>query len=1124
MISDNKINPTPKQREAIHTKANPAVIYAGAGSGKTRVLVSRYLRLLLKEGYRPGRILAATFTNKAAEEMKERVAAQLLESSDEEIIRELNSAPICTLHAFCRRLIESNTLKLGIDPGFRVTQEYEVRLLQEESLLVVFDRWRSQHPDRLKELVENLSWRSDYRLRRGRTPASRGFSRQFLAMVDAVRCAGEFREEPFRPLSVDFESNQKFADDCLKILNSILADSRSLTENSIRRATTAQRGLRLYLRVSGDDKSKYDEIIGLINELKGSLSAPLRAVKDQIRNELLPQLRDEVHADVYEKIRTILNQLHANYLVDFSDRKRELGVLDYSDLEETALELLSSALLQKPVVDCILIDEAQDLNPMQWKIINMLAEDVPIFAVGDAQQSIYGFRHADVTAFARAAQNAEAEGGVKIPLEYNFRSRSEILGTVNKIFTSLWKESSDVELLKLLAGYQYPPHDSKEGTHKVEMLLSAGETRQKAREKEAQHLAQRILQIVKGKSFKVHDREGKTTAYRDPQWHDVIVLVRSSSSIRFVEEAFHELNIPCIASTGIGFWDNLEISDLMALLRALEDPGDSFSLACVLRSPAGAFRNDDLIHLRFNLEENPDGIAESHPQRRSLYQGLQEVADKSAEKDTLARRAADFLEIFDRLLQMKNRLPTRLLIETWVNETDLEAFWTSQEGGESKVKNLRKFLRLCDSYGSLSSSALREMFDDVRMREVREGQAAEPFSTEGSVAIMTVHAAKGLEAPIVAIFDMNYKPRSNTGAFVHSFSNGAAFCLQDSNRRLVELSNYFHTKKEIKDKEDAENERILYVAMTRAKEKLILSASKNSGGERRELRGWFADIQRHLNLADNYLFEQNVEPSGPVSLINKENIDTGLLLNRQWQTEHLYISTTDQALKLEEPVGSPPPGFPAEPEEKFGPTSVVELLRKDDSIFAKLLIDEDFASGEYETAESGASVGQWMHLLLQKLPFGSDETAWRECSAREGTKLFGATPGEELVEDAICMLRNFFESKVADKAHRSAKFLREFPILFRLKDQLFRGKIDLAFDSPAGWTLVDYKSDAIDTTASESVLEKYGHQLRLYGLGWRALTGELPHRLILFFLRNGQAVQVGLDEEEVQETLNLIPD
>ncbi len=1115
-----KKNLTEAQKIAIQSDDSPLVVRAGAGSGKTMVLVKRYLRLVLEEKFKPQEILAATFTEKAAAEMKERVAEQLNQRNRPELVAELNAAPICTIHSFCSRLIAPKAIELGIDPNYRILEQYEADLLKEECLAEVLSNWRRSFPDRIKQIVNNLHWSGDYGLRQGRIPASRGFSRQFLELVDAARSAGKVESAPFSSLDISSAAITELIENIKREIKAILAGKAGFPEKSIEKLVVAEKALDKYEDCR--QNSTYKENLDLLKEVAGislAVSKPIKPILKQVRDVLCPLLYDEFFSEIYESLRLVLNQLYHDFLAAYQKKKAGMGVLDFLDLEEFALKLLESDQKLKPV-KVVLIDEAQDLNPVQWNILSKLGESTTMFAVGDAQQSIYGFRYADVSLFAKFAEGARAGHGREVQLKDNFRSRPSILDAVNAIFKSIWTDESVTPFLELKPTYPYPEGES----YKVELLTATDENRQKARFTEARHLARRIRELVMDGATELSrggEQDGVSPS-SSPQWSDVLVLVRSGSSFDYLETAFNEAKIPFLIKTGRGFWDALEISDLLVFLKCIEDPGDSLSLACLLRSPAGSFSDDDLVELGY---AHTDALSSAQKMdRMPLYEGLQIKASSDAADGSLAERSAKFLRDFNSLFTVKARMPLRVLVEHWIELRSLELIWSYDPDKHLIFSNVRKFLRLCDKFAAEPITKLRAACDEFRTREIHEASAPASRDDSGAVEVMTVHAAKGLEAPIIALFDMNYQPKSHSSAFSFSKDSGAAFCV---NQRSLKKGYYKPIRcAEIdQDKKNlslSENERVLYVAMTRAREKLILAASGTKrDDEKVRVSGWFDLIMKHLHLDTEILFNMETPVSGPVPLIDIEGYDTGIELRRFHQSTSVEAEVGKGVTSKIDESTPVPASFPVKPEDKSAPVSVVSWLRGDPSVSeGSKKIEDDFEHAR-DRKVTGIKTGRLVHRVLEVLKRDMPENLWEDLIRSEARKLYGTDPDDEESGRVMTMMRHYSSSGLAARIDKSNRIRREFPILFELGETLFRGTLDLTFEEEDGWVLVDFKSDLRKPDSDVSLKERYFKQMQMYSLGWKSLTGKLPKEALLYYLQMDRIEPIPLDAHALRSVSEL---
>jgi ATP-dependent helicase/nuclease subunit A len=418
---------------------------------------------------------------------------------------------------------------------------------------------------------------------------------------------------------------------------------------------------------------------------------------------------------------------------------------------------------------------------------------------------------------------------------------------------------------------------------------------------------------------------------------------------------------------------------------------------------------------------------------------------------------------------------------------------------------------------------IRALFDEIRIREPREGGAPMPLDEEGAVRIMTVHAAKGLEAPIVAVFDMNYQPRPFKESFLFSKQDGASFSLRksQSQRDRHTTTLFDKIKANAVDQNEQEAQRILYVAMTRAREKLLLSASgtvKENGSVR--LSGWLNLIVERLHLDAESMFDQVNSPAGPVPLLNIEGENSGIQLRRSWSVAPAKISKAASDDRRGKKPRKIPAGFPLTPERLLHPISVVAWIESEREFPGYTLTEDGEVSAEKRPKGSGIAMGRWVHRLLEVLPIEADKQDVVTASRREALQLFGCVPTEIEIRAVSKLLINYMHSSLAARVQSADKVVKEFPFLFELENQLFRGKIDLAFQESDGWILVDFKSDREGSGKTDNAKDAYRDQLLLYVLGWKILTGTLPAVAYLYYLSTDELVPVEMDAARIEAIKN----
>jgi ATP-dependent helicase/nuclease subunit A len=728
---------TDEQRHAVARRAEPLLLSAAAGSGKTSVLVERFVAAVRDDGIAPARILALTFTERAAGELRARVRARLLELGDREAARDTEAAFVGTFHGFCARLLRAHALAAGLDPGFTIIEEGLAGRLRERAFTVAL---RELVADERSDAVDLLA---AYGVDRVRT------------MVEQVH--GELRSRgqrlPRLPPAILRPTDRARADaDAAHADADTDADADTAAEATARAADGAQ-------------------ACALLDELLRGFGV------------------------AYEQLKS------ARAAVDFDDL--ELLTRQLLDERESVRAAWSDRF------ELLMVDEFQDTNPRQLGILEAL-ERGNLFTVGDELQSIYGFRHADVSLFrARRAELEELGGSLR--LSRNFRSRESLIDVVNAVFQARF---SDYTPLFAGRGDAAGADDEPE----VELLLTdvrGWEEREDLagpiaaglphaqlwRQAEARMLAQRIAELVRG---------GQARA------GDVVVLLRAAGDLEVFERALQLRGLRTLAAVG-AFWGHQQINDLIAYLRALANPMDEGALYAALASPLAGCSRDCLALLADAARASGLGVWQTAQTGELLSQLT--PADREALTSFCARLQGERPQITRRTI-------SELLehaIDGGYREHVLGLEWP-----ERRIANVHKLLRLARRFEAGEGRDLRGFLDHVAYLE--DAVKVEPDApVEGvepdAVRLMTIHAAKGLEFPVVALADLGRQPNTQTPDL-----------LVDGERiglRLVRLDgagsspvlDYDELCRERRAREAEEEDRILYVAMTRARERLLLSGA-----------------------------------------------------------------------------------------------------------------------------------------------------------------------------------------------------------------------------------------------------------------------------------------------------------
>jgi superfamily I DNA/RNA helicase len=532
------------QRRAVERTGQDVCVVAGPGSGKTRVLTERFAWLVERRGVDPARILAITFTEKAANEIKSRLIRRF--DARVEHREAIERAWVSTIHGFCARVLQENAIRAGLAPDFTVLDQPAADRLAREAAEASLDALYREQPDRMRRLIEavDLSTQDD-----GRQP---DLAESLLNVYESMRLSG-IVEIPHDAVSTDYSIAARELARSLAGTPSKGADGPRLREWAV----------EFLARPDLETLGRFNFNLTRVGR---------NPAASRLKNEILPALTSqrlgERYADLHDLLRAAIARIEATYRA----KKRQESAVDFADLEEFTVGLLESDDALRGDLsgrfDQVLMDELQDTNRLQWRLLNLLRTN--FFGVGDINQSIYGFRYADPEVFAEYRDELRSSGAAIDELKENHRSRAEILATVSAMLDG----QPGIEARHLEAHAKFEPVPGA-----VERLVGRGEEAQDA---EAGLVAARIRQFVDSGAFR---------------FRDIAVLVRTLSSTAAFERAFDRLNIPFLLTGGRTFLEARETRDLLALLAALVNPLDEVPLVGVLRGPLVGWSDREIFRI-----------------------------------------------------------------------------------------------------------------------------------------------------------------------------------------------------------------------------------------------------------------------------------------------------------------------------------------------------------------------------------------------------------------------------------------------------------------------------------------------------------------------------------------------
>ena len=855
------MNPTKQQYETIHTHDKNLIVVAGAGSGKTRVLVERYIQLLACNRDWPiSALVAITFTREAAFEMRHRLRMELERRAKRpnaerwtHHLSRMDSARIDTIHGLCADILRANAAQAGVDPKFEVLDETEAAILLDE---VVSDVLAAIKP-----------------------PVSKLFAHYDAFKIEAALKQMSLVNGSYPPLANDAEALfaswlQRWEDDLIAERQHLLGSAEAQALQTLdylpvddklselvvqyedylgRMETDDATGSQIYALMQAchqegavgnkgsvkawGSKEEKAEVAQLLRDLRGRIKDALDAIGD------MPGDLDRLTAKLLPLWHQLLEQVRAAY----RERKHAAAQLDFDDLERLAADLLHDQAVRDRYRNAefkhLLVDEFQDTNAAQWQIIRSLADleiGGALFAVGDPKQSIYQFRGADVSVFNGVREQFRQHSAAQVlPLSMSFRSHHNLVEQFNMLFEHILSRDESSPVAKYEVEFDEPMAAFRLDSPSrpaIELQLLDSCVRDKAgkpipdrrgrqqrysaedlRRWETYEIAARIKAMI-AENRQVYDKEDGR--WRGIAFHDIAILFQSMSNVTIYEDVFKAQEIPFLTVAGRGYYDRQEVWDMLDLLRFLHNPADDLSLATILRSPIFAFSDDLLFALRL-LPAETIGARERLPLWRALHVAAQSPVPGMVDADRLLVKHA--LDTLSDLRRISGRVTISELLRRALAKTNYLAILTGLPDGDRRRGNIDKLLHLAEASGKITLGKFSQYLTDLSTREVREGEAH--LQPGNAVQLMTVHASKGLEFPLVILADASWQ-RGSHGAptLLADPEYGLSCQVFDVENNKYE-SGFAHRRNATLQslKEAAERKRLLYVAATRAQDYLLIS-------------------------------------------------------------------------------------------------------------------------------------------------------------------------------------------------------------------------------------------------------------------------------------------------------------
>ena len=1186
MEKQNKPKWTQAQQRAISCRGGTVLVSAAAGSGKTAVLVQRVIDILTdrENPVEANRILVVTFSNAAAEEMRQRIQARLNEliaqdPSDSYLQRQqtlLAAAHISTVHAFCLDLVRANFQLLDIPADFRLGGENEIKLLEEDIAQETIEQNYEQNDGRFSDLVELVSSGRD----------DKGLQSALHRLYEFVR------SHPFYKGWLD--EKLLMYDDRIpvgqtvwgKVILQYAIDALTYARTQLERAIREIRGdeamEKAYLSAFESDlvqvqqlynllhTGRWDDICQQLRNVRFARLGALRGYEDTDKKELVQSLRKSAQeivkqmdeelfcvdeAGFLDDIRFLRPRIETLFdlVLDYDRRlmqaKRERRLLDFSDLEHFAVQLLvqerdgkrektplAAALSEQFAY--VLVDEYQDTNATQDMIFQSVSRPDNLFMVGDVKQSIYRFRQAMPEIFIEKRNTFHdydwQHYPARIVLSHNFRSRSQVTDSINYLFEAVMsREVGEIDYTDsemLTAAASYPEKD--DAITEVHLIENQSEELSDPLA-EANYVAKQIRRML-DEGFTV--TEGGQLRPARPK--DICILLRSMKNrAEIYSQALSQEGIEVWTDARSGFLETVEISTALSILRAVDNPLIDIHLTAAMMSPVYGFTADDMAVLRL------------HDRSRHLYLNCQAIAageghsQQEQHRQSLCRQ---FLESFSQLRTIAAYSPAHQLIQQLIERTGLWDLVLAMKYGEVRKANLRLLVQYAQEYeagGQKGIAGFLRFVDKMVSRGEDWSCASSVTDQSDAVRIMSVHHSKGLEFPIVFLCDTAKKFNTqdlHSNLLLHS-QLGFACCARDFvTRKQYPTVPMQALRLELERSALSEEMRILYVALTRAREKLILTSVQNH--LEKKMSGYANALTEKgrispyvargaASYADWILMSLTFHPDFTKICMDQGFLPEDVLPTKsrflpvlakvqeelqEQQSEQIELHEQPQEALVEQISALCTDNYPDnQAREIVTKLSVSQVVHGGEGAFAEQPFSREPSFLKEEQALTGAQRGTALHTFMSCADHAhamQDLEGEVERMVRE--RYLTAREAESLDKGAIAQ---YYRSEVFARSLRSQNVRREFAFQMELgKEELaavvpnigehqitVQGIADMVFEEDGGWVLVDFKTDR---ASQQTLYERYQRQLSLYARMIAGSTGMPVKQKILYSFYLGREI------------------
>jgi ATP-dependent helicase/nuclease subunit A len=1059
------------------------IVEAAAGTGKTTLLVTRVLNLIKAAKARPEEMVAITFTERAAAELKAKLqdgisacaanASGLEAARLTEAVWGLDRMQVTTIHAFCTSLLKERPVEAGIDPNFTVADQLTESLLFENC----WDEWLAREmarkspvlaralkigltPDNIHQLAHHISANRDVV---DLLPEPHAPDDEIASFVDELNAVASRLE---RDMGLCSDPNDKL----LPVIEGITGQAQELLaiDSTDGRVTYIFHNLAIP-RCGALGRAANWSPKGTIKEIRQAIAGLIERqteVKVHIAHDIIARLARELLA----------------FLASYEKAKADAGCLDFHDLLLYARNLLKNHGHVREYFArrfrYIFVDEFQDTDPLQAEIVFLLAGQSPggsndwqatpvtpgkLFLVGDPKQSIYRFRRADIEMYT----SAKALLGNKLALSIhrNFRCAESLVGLVNRVFRDLIKSPEDGTYQPDYVALDFGRTDPMPARHGGVLLYPPASVAEdlgsadRRRLWEFRTIAAFIRNAIGNETWEVWDREQERL--RPMRLGDVAILMRNQTGLDHLENALRLYEIDYRVIRGKRFFLCEEVEHLTSVLKSIDNPEDKVALVAALRSPFFGVSDEDLFLY----------YAHGGP--------LTYLADA---RGTPLEEALGLLR---RLNAVRNKVSVPELLNMLFEETKAPVLFLLRPNGEQRVANLFKIsdtARELSERGLPTFRAFVRWLAECKEGEAEEGEAATVETGDDFVRLLTVHKAKGLEFPVVILADLA-AGRYGREPFIVDRLNGRIGTILKGKDMGIRTENYTLLKDYEELRREAEERRMLYVAMTRARDLLVMPV--------------------HFGKAKGS-FMSYLEPHIPPPGVEKAEESADLYV---YDTSKLELEPPAQPpfrVRLDPGTGRPPraAGAPRRLEQweetRARRASACGVGRRLKRATGEKHIPLEAVKGD------GAAFGRLVHTILERMEWTRIEflTEVASRAAREE----GA--GAKAERDAVAMVKRTLASDLMRRVISSDRHYKEVPFAFEEEGAVVEGIIDVLFEEDGRIGVVDFKTDRVPESRLGQRIETYRDQVETYRRAVTAACGKPPEEVILFFLHPLKAVVV----------------